>query len=79
MSTRSIHLPLSDIGLVSITIISFSNIYYIPNITLSLHSISQLCDFNYSFKFFFPLVIVCEIHNLSGRLRQIVDKGGFMF
>lgn len=37
-------LPLAGTGSVSTSNLSFSDVYYIPNLTLSLASVGQLCD-----------------------------------
>src|ERR1051325_1140183 len=44
-------MPVSSVGSVSTTKLSLSDVYYIPNLTLSLASISQLCDSGYSIVF----------------------------
>jgi len=58
-------MPLGGIGSVSTSKLSLSNVYYIPNLTLSLVSISQLCDSSYSITFSSTHCHV-QIHNPGG-------------
>jgi len=44
-------MSLEGIGSVSTSKLSLSNVYYIPNLTLNLVSVSQLCDYGYSITF----------------------------
>lgn len=51
MTVDGTHMPLVGIGFVSAPNLSFSDVYYIPNLTLSIASVSQLCDSGYSVMF----------------------------
>lgn len=51
MTVDGTHMPLVGIGSVSTTNISLFYFYYILSLTLSLPSISQLCDSSYSITF----------------------------
>lgn len=52
MTVDGTHMPLADIGSISTPNLSFSYVYYIPNLTLSLASVSQLCDSGYLIMFY---------------------------
>jgi len=52
MTTDGTFMPLVGIGSISTFQLSISNVYYIPNLTLSLVSTSQLCDSHYSILFY---------------------------
>ncbi|KAI5384257.1 hypothetical protein KIW84_071317 [Lathyrus oleraceus] len=45
------HMPLAGIGSISTPNLSFYDVYYIPNLTLSLAFVIQLCGSGYSFMF----------------------------
>lgn len=47
MTTNGTSMPVAGVGYVSITNLSLFVVYYILNLTLSLASVSQLCDSNY--------------------------------
>lgn len=44
-------MPLAGIGFISISNLSFLNVYYIPKLILNLASVGQLCDSSYSILF----------------------------
>ena len=48
MTADGTHMPLAGTGSVSTSHLSISDVYYIPNLTLNLVSVSQLCDSGYS-------------------------------
>jgi hypothetical protein len=51
MTADGTPMPLAGIGSVRTPNMSFSDVYYIPSLTLSLASVSQLCDSGYSVTF----------------------------
>jgi hypothetical protein len=51
MTADGTPMPLAGIGSVSTSNLSLSDVYYIPNLTMSLVSVSQLCDSGYSVMF----------------------------
>lgn len=66
MTADGTHMSLAYIGSVSTLNLSFFDVYYIHNLTLSLASFSQLCDSGYSVVF---SSISCYVHDPhSGRL-----------
>ncbi|KAK2455371.1 hypothetical protein QL285_002829 [Trifolium repens] len=66
MTADGTPMPLAGIGSVSTSNLSLSDVYYIPNLTLSLASVSQLCDSGYSVMFSSTHCHVQDPH--SGRL-----------
>ncbi|KAK0599286.1 hypothetical protein LWI29_003954 [Acer saccharum] len=47
MTADGTPMPLAGVGSVVTPCVSLSNVYHIPNLTLNLVSVSQLCDFGY--------------------------------
>ncbi len=41
------HMPLVGVGSIATPSLSFSDVYHIPNLTLNLVSVSQLCQLGY--------------------------------
>ncbi|CAJ2639186.1 unnamed protein product [Trifolium pratense] len=70
MTADGTPMPLAGIGSVSTSNLSLPDVYYIPNLTLSLASVSQLCDSGYSVMFSSTHCHVQDPH--SGRL---IGKG----
>jgi hypothetical protein len=70
MTADGTPMPLAGIGSVCTSNLSLSDVYYIPNLTLSLASVSQLCDSGYSVMFSSTHCQVQDPH--SGRL---IGKG----
>jgi hypothetical protein len=66
MTADGTPMSLAGIGSVSTPNMSFSDVYYIPDLTLSLASVSQLCDSGYSVMFSSTSCCVHDPH--SGRL-----------
>jgi transposase InsO family protein len=66
MTADDTPMPLAGIGSVRTPNMSFSDVYYIPSLTLSLASVSQLCDSGYSVTFSSTSCCVQDPH--SGRL-----------
>jgi len=57
-------MPLASIGSISTPNLSFFDVYYIPNLTLSLASVSQLCDSGYSVMFSSTSCYVQDPHSV---------------
>lgn len=64
MTADGTPMPLAGIGSVSAPNLSISDVYYIPNVTLSPVSVSQLCDFGYSILF---SSTSCYVQDLQSR------------
>lgn len=70
-------MPLTSVGCVSTSTLSFYDVNYISNLTLSLVPMSQLCNFSYSFMF---SSTYCMYDSHLGRLIETWRKqGNFMF
>lgn len=78
MCDDDIHIPLAHIGFISVTNISFLDVYYISKHTLSHAYVMQLYAFVYSITFVFTSC--CVKDSYSGRLIETCRReGGFTF
>lgn len=78
MTADGTHMPLAGISFVSTPNLSFYDVYYIPNITLSLASVNQLCDYGYSVMFSSISCCVQDPHS-ERMIRTCRRQGDFMF
>ena len=78
MTTDGTPMPLAGIGSICTPKISFSDVYHIPNLTLNLVSVGQLCDSGFSTIFSYSCCYVQDPHSkkLIGTGRR---QGDFTF
>ena len=78
MTVDGTPMPLAGIGSICTPKMSFSDVYHIPNLTLNLVSVGQLCDSGFSVNFTNSCCYVQDPHykKLIGRGHR---QGGFTF